>query len=277
MCWSLTGIYVFESLLRAIRDRDLRTVWIRRGTWRAPFESRELLAREKAFENVIVPGEAFPETDSPDDLWQEGFAHSVRLSIRNESDGIPRADIRNRLSDTLKVRFDRLVVSMLGAGTASDRDAHLHHLCLLAERRPDMLHLIVVWPGSSVAPSLFGWSRSKVVSTLHAGDIAQAADVVVSAAGYNSFHEFLYGGVPAVFLPQTGMTMEDQERRARSASDRGLAVTVLPTDLMQLEREVTAFLDTDKGDVMRKALAAVELPEPGTAAAAAIIDAELAR
>jgi Glycosyltransferase family 28 C-terminal domain len=270
------GIYVFEALLRLISDRDLRTVWIRRGTWRASFESKELLAREKAFENVIVPGEAFPETDGPMTFGKK-VLHVGPIVERNEGDGAPRADIRARLSDALKVGFDRLVVSMLGAGTASDRAAHLHHLCLLAERRPDTLHLIVVWPGSSVDPSLFGWSRSRVVSTLHASEIALAADVVVSAAGYNSFHEFIYKGIPAVFLPQTGMTMEDQERRARSASDRGLAVTVLPTDLMQLEREVTAFLDTDKGDVMRKALAEVDLPEPGTAAAAAMIDAELAR
>src|SRR4029434_9623309 len=51
----------------------------------------------------------------------------------------------------------------------------------------------------------------------------RAFDLAVSAAGYNSFHELLRFGIPTLFIPNQDTALDDQQGRARFASDRGLA------------------------------------------------------
>ena len=62
--------------------------------------------------------------------------------------------------------------------------------------------------------------------------------------------------------------MDDQERRARAASDRGCATTILAKELLRLERDVTAYLDNGSALEIRAALAQTELPVIGNADAA---------
>ncbi|OYX42338.1 MAG: hypothetical protein B7Z02_12415 [Rhodobacterales bacterium 32-67-9] len=122
-----------------------------------------------------------------------------------------------------------------------------------------------------VPAGLASWRNTCVVQTQNALALCQIADLVVSATGYNSFHELLYHAVPTIFVPQMATFMDDQERRARAASDRGLAETVLAHEVLLLEREVRAFLDKDKAERIRAALVAATLPEPGNCDAAALI------
>jgi hypothetical protein len=65
--------------------------------------------------------------------------------------------------------------------------------------------------------------------------------------------------------------MDDQDRRARAACDRGLAAAVSPSGLLELGREIGLFLDAGKADDLRRNLAGLDLPERGTAEAAALI------
>jgi UDP:flavonoid glycosyltransferase YjiC (YdhE family) len=51
----------------------------------------------------------------------------------------------------------------------------------------------------------------------------RAFDLAVSASGYNSFHELLRFGIPTLFIPNQDTALDDQEARARFASDRGMA------------------------------------------------------
>jgi hypothetical protein len=186
-----------------------------------------------------------------------------------------RAAVRDRLAQTLDVAFDTLAVSMLGGGVAADRTAQLQRLCASFDARQGCLHLVVVWPNARVAPGFFGWRNTRVVRTLNSLALAKAADFVVSAVGYNSFHEIMYHQIPAVFVPQVAPYMDDQERRARAASDRDLAITVLAHELLGLERAVSEMID-GRGEELRARLASHELPEPGNRAAARMIEKELA-
>jgi UDP:flavonoid glycosyltransferase YjiC (YdhE family) len=163
-------------------------------------------------------------------------------------------------------------VTMLGGGVASDRTAQIQTISALLDRRPRCLHLVVVWPNSRVSPGHYGWPGTRVVRTHNSLALAAAADLVVSAAGYNSFHELLYHGIPTIFIPQVAPYLDDQERRARAASERGLAETVLSHELLRLERAITAFLDGGEGEAMRNRLRDHVLPEPGNRVAARLIE-----
>jgi UDP:flavonoid glycosyltransferase YjiC (YdhE family) len=122
-----------------------------------------------------------------------------------------------------------------------------------------------------VPQALYGWANTTVVRTRNALALAQAADLTVSAAGYNSFHELLYAQVPTLFIPQSAPYLDDQEKRAAAAAERGLAIAIAGNDLLMLRREVAACLDEGKADTLRAALRDHAFPAAGNAEAAALI------
>jgi hypothetical protein len=268
------GGYVYDSVLRTLSDTGARGVWIRRGLWQPGQATPVLMSREKAFARVIVPGEVFAELDRPMTFGPKVARVGPVVASVHQTDKERRL-LRDRLAEIGDCTFDRLVVSMLGGGVAADREAQLQYLSGLLERRSDTLHVIVVWPGAVVAPALYQWQRTRVVQTLQAAALAQAADLVVSAAGYNSFHEAIYNRVPTIFVPQMAPYMDDQAARAAAASRRHIAEAVAASDLSTLGRTTIACLD-GRAEDLRSRLAALDLPATGTAEAAALID-DLAR
>jgi hypothetical protein len=264
------GGYVFASVFRSILELGLVGVWIRRGLWQPGQITPQALQRERVFQSVIVPGEAFEELN---DHYSFGpritpVGPIVKDAVRSAAD---RRALRASLAKQFGTPASELVVTMLGGGVAADRVAQTTTVCSAVEGRTGCLNLIVVWPGSRVSPALQGWKNSVVVQTRHAADLCLSADLVVSAAGYNSFHECLYNAVPAIFVPQMAPYMDDQNRRARAACDRDVAAMVSPDGLLDLDREIGLFLDAGKGDDLRRNLARLDLPERGTAEAAALI------
>ncbi|MFN0113222.1 MAG: glycosyltransferase [Paracoccaceae bacterium] len=266
------GGFVYDAVLRALGETGARGIWVRRGLWQPGQATQRLLEREKAFPRVIVPGEAFDELDRPVS-WGPKIATVGPIVNPLPALGEGRRVLRDRLAALTGRPFTHLVVTMLGAGVAADRSPQLVYLAHLIARRPDILHVMLAWPGSVVPRGLYGWANSRVVHTTRAPELTAAADTLISAAGYNSFHEALYNRVPTIFVPQMAPYMDDQEARAKAAAKRGLAAAVKAEDLMQLGRTLDEFLE-GRAEEVRAVLAKADLPAPGTAAAAAIIAKE---
>ena len=262
------GGYVFDSVYRVISKLQLPATWIRRGLWQASQVHATALERERAFAKVIIPSEAFAELNADYSFGEK--LHQVGPIVATDDTRKP-AKTRAQLEAHFDRRIDTLVVSMLGGGMASDRASQIQMIADLMERRSNALHLVVAWPNAVVANGLYGWQNTQVVATKNALHLARAADLVVSATGYNSFHEMIYGQIPAIFIPQHAPYLDDQERRARAAADREVASLVMEDELLLLEREVACFLDDGKGETLRANVKALELPAPGNAAAAQII------
>lgn len=269
------GGYVFDSITRSIQDNNLRGVWIRRGLWQGTQDNSIALDREKVFQRVIVPLEAFDELNQ---RYSRGsHLHEVGPIVqRTVLSPEERATLRARLTQRTGVTFDKLVVTMLGGGVAADRKAQLAAICAMMERRPNTLNLIVVWPTATVEAGWFSWRNTRVVQTHHASALVAAADLFVTATGYNSFHEAVYNQVPAIFVPQMAAMMDDQRARAMAAVERGCASIVEPHEMLTLQTLVRAHLDEGHDEIVRTNLAALTLPEPGNAHAARIIE-ELTR
>jgi len=265
------GGYVFDSVYRVISATKNPAIWIRRGLWQAGQIHPNALEREHIFSKVIVPAEAFEDLNA---VYSRGENIHEVGPIVNTTDGsdVDPATLRNRLSEHFDRPLDTLVVSMLGGGVASDRTVQTQMLCSTLERRSNCLHLVVAWPNAVVPDGIYGWNNTRVVQTQNALNLCRSADLTVSAAGYNSFHELIYAAIPTIFIPQSAPYLDDQEKRARAASDRDLAVLVLESDLMSLGREVNAVLDGGKAADMAAAHAKTVLPDIGNKAAAALIE-----
>ena len=260
---------MFDSVYRSIVERNLNGIWIRRGLWTNAQDNTIPLDRERYFTRVIVPGEALPELDRP-------VSSSMRIVhvgpiVRRLGEGYDRAAVRSTLAQHFGRDFETLIVTMLGSGAYVDVSSQLQTVAAFAEGRRDCLNLVVVWPGSTVPAARFAWKNSRVVTTTNATLLAGAADVMVSAAGYNSFCEALYNRIPTIFVPQVATWLDDQVARAGAAERLGLAGFVPPERPGQVGRALTRFLDGGRLADVSAALAAATLPGPGTQDAARII------
>ncbi len=268
------GGYIFDSIFRQTLEKSLRAVWIRRGLWLPGQVARIPPEREAIFERIIVPQEAFDELNHavPPSRAVRNVGPIVQMAPESARAPKARAALREALAAQYGRPFRRLIVSMLGGGEASDRSAQLQILCAKAARHEDWLHLNLAWPGARIAAPLLGWPNSHTVYTMRALELALAADAVVSAAGYNSFHELLYHRIPAIFLPQSAPYLDDQQRRAMAAAERGVALSLGPDALLSLPRLVEDMAEGEgEAAPLRDALDGLELPATGTAEAAGII------
>jgi len=264
------GGYVFSSVMRAILDNDLPSVWVRRGLWQEGSTSAIALDRQKVFTRVIVPTEAFEELNARP-LEKENVVAVGPIVQLLELSSNDKTAIRAELSVRLKRPIERLVVTVLGGGVAADRRAQIASIAAHLDRRDDVTNLIVVYPTAVIEPSWASFSNSVVVQTRHASALLPACDLLISAAGYNSYHEVLYGAVPTVFLPQMASYMDDQRARAVSAAERGLALFAEPWETITLTRLIDECLDGRSVD-LKAALRGLNLPVPGAEKAARLIE-----
>ena len=260
------GGYVFDSVMRASTENAVPSIWVRRGLWQASQNNSVAKDRQKIFSSILVPTELFDELNGREDR-SETVTSVGPVVHRTELSGQETADIRSSLARTLGLEGDKLVVTMLGGGVAADRKAQINALAAHLSTRPDVMHVVVVWPTATTDPAWFQHRNTRVVRTLHAGPLVQAADVFVSAIGYNSFHEAIYGAVASIFVPQMAGFMDDQRARGRAAAERGLAIMVEPWEFATLTRAVDECLEGRSGD-LRDALSRMNLPETGNRQAA---------
>ncbi len=101
---------------------------------------------------MIVPIEAFDELNA---VYSQGdHVRSVGPIVQRASLPIDRRRaLRKSLAARFGIDFDRLVVTLLGAGVAADRSAQIQAVCGAMARRSDVLHLVVVWPTAVLQPA----------------------------------------------------------------------------------------------------------------------------
>jgi len=266
------GAYIFDSILRVVREKELSATWIRRGLWQPGQVERMPLQREHDFTNVIVPDEAFDELNTAY-TYGEHIHRTAPIVQRDILGTETRDDIRRQLFEHFGSRAQKILVTMLGGGVAADRELQLQTICALCEGREDILHLIVVWPQGVLSPALNGWQNSHVIRSQQAVKLAQASDLTISAVGYNSFHEIMYHSIPALLMPQMAGYMDDQARRAGAAAKRGVSIVLEdPANLMALRKNVAELLEDGATAGLKAAFRELSLPLIGNSDAARIIE-----
>ena len=108
-----------------------------------------------------------------------------------------------------------------------------------SQRNFDYENLPEIIAKANYLPEAFNFSRStirllpnpkcKIPGVMHrtlypASDYLGAVDLMVTNAGYNSFHECVFGGIPSIFVPNQAPEMDDQNLRATYAYASGLGL-----------------------------------------------------
>ncbi len=235
---------------------EAQWVWSRRGMWR---EGRnvEQLAKTAWFDAVLEPGDLAAGYDRG--ATADAPAHRVGPVTLLDADALaPRTEARA----TLGLPADGpLALVSLGAGNINDTSSEVG--AAVAALSGLGVGVCVTVPEIASAGAAVGEDLHLVRDYPLSRNYA-AFDVVISAAGYNSFHELLRMGVPTLFVPNTQTSLDDQEARARFAADQGWAHE-LPQLSVQTATPLLADL-LERGPQMARL---AQQADPGNGASAA--------
>lgn len=175
-----------------------------------------------------------PETEHdalvPDDV-RGRVVHVGPVLLREQWELLPRDVARERLG----VRDPAQRCVFVSAGGGGDRVAEAELARTVTALSADPSITVVVGTGPLYRGRTFAG-----VTTL-AGGAAEwmlAFDAAVCAAGYNTYGELMYAGVPTAFVPQDKLA-DDQHARATRAVRRGAAAIVTPdADVLEVVRDL---------------------------------------
>jgi predicted glycosyltransferase len=147
----------------------------------------------------------------------------------------------------LGIEGDRLAILVSAGGGGDpgvpDHLARVHEACA----GDDSVHLVIGAGPLHRGPKIRG-PRTTFVEGPGLGRSMRAFDLAICAAGYNTWHELMLAGVPALFVPQEKIA-DDQDLRARRAVDAGAAA------LLDLEdpKAIRAAIDRHRDPAVRAA------------------------
>jgi hypothetical protein len=238
---------------------DTIKVWSRRPLWK-PGSNPGALERERYFDLVLEPGELAEERDRGATVARREHAFRVRPIVYLDRDEM--ASREDAIAE-LGLDPDRpRVLVQLGQG-AQVRGALERCLAHLTKR--DDIQVVALESAlhalHDVPDEVVHLRASYPMSRLY-----RAFDAVISAAGYNAYHELVGLGVPSLFLGMPRET-DDQAARALYTEDAGIGLGLASPDAPELEEKLDILLDEGERTRMKEALDQLE-PLDGAGAAA---------
>jgi UDP-N-acetylglucosamine--N-acetylmuramyl-(pentapeptide) pyrophosphoryl-undecaprenol N-acetylglucosamine transferase len=237
------GAHPYPAVVRAMRDhQEMTAVWSRRPMWQ-PGRGRPILALSAAFDLVLEPGELAASDDAGLTARRRDEAVVVDpITFCDPSELLPRAEAERALG-LEPGRMNALVA--LGQGPELDAEVSrcLEHLRGHGEVQVAALESGIS-PRLDVPPGVVLLRDTYPVSRQY-----RAFDFVVSAAGYNAFHELIRFAVPTLFVPMP-RELDDQPARARYAERAGLALACEGPGSERLEDVLDEILEPGRRERM---------------------------
>lgn len=249
---------------------ERRFIWLRRGLWR-PEAGKVAIERSALFDMVVEPGEFAADVDRGFTRTRRGEVIQVPpVTLLDPDEILAREAARAELA----IPPDATAVAiLLGSQNNFDYGEIRRTIAARFSGRPDVVLIEAEWlisenKGSSLLPgarSLSGYPLARLF---------RAFDFAISAAGYNSFHELLSIGMPAIFVPNENPSMDEQEARAAWAEREGLGVVVRTHQQDRLAWALEALQEPQVATRMRQNAQALP-PTNGGAIIAQLIEEQV--
>jgi UDP:flavonoid glycosyltransferase YjiC (YdhE family)/glycosyltransferase involved in cell wall biosynthesis len=251
-----------DGIVAAARSRPGTTwVWVRRPMWRRD-TGAEWIERRPAFQHVLEPGEFAAAADEGPTVDDRDGVFPVRPITYLDAAELATPEEARTALDLTPGRPAALL--QLGAGNINDISSPVARIA----RHLRGAGFQVVLAESAIAtdpmPPVAG---AHVVRVYPISRYLRGFDLVVSASGYNSFHELIAFGIPSVFVPNRETALDDQVSRARFAAAAGAALIVENPDGDDLDRVLARAVRADVRDALRSRCAEVAPANGATDAA----------
>ncbi|HEX9858024.1 MAG TPA: glycosyltransferase [Paracoccaceae bacterium] len=244
--------------------RDVAWVWVRRGLWQP--HQRLNPRTQNIFDMVIEPGELAADEDGGQTANLPGVERVGPILLSDPADRTDRKSAMATLGVTpgrpvtaiqlgSRQNFDLapLRAAIIGALASLDTTVIEIENPLAASMPPQPGDP----PGRRIYP-LFPWSK--------------AIDLLITTPGYNAFHESVYGGIPAIFVPNEASEMDDQYLRAAYAQSAGLGLLMTQADAPRAAGLIAQALSPAFAARVRHRAAALPYRNGGKAAARLIAE-----
>lgn len=207
------GAFPYIGLLSNLKAMNVRSIWIKRECYKKEIQNLEPI--EALFDLVIVPKEL--SEDVCRDTIKKKYCEPIMFLDQEE------AHAREQIRQMLKIsEEEKLFYIQLGAGTINSTDAVIYNMMDIVLKNP--LHRILL--GESIIGKQLECNHPHVfkIRSYPNSQYFKAIDYAVSAAGYNTFHELLFFGIPTVFVPNMNTSMDDQLARVKMAEQKQACV-----------------------------------------------------
>jgi UDP-N-acetylglucosamine:LPS N-acetylglucosamine transferase len=212
------GVAPYSGLIKAVREiSGIQLVWLRRAMWKKG-TGQKWIERGRAFDHILEPGEFAESADQGATVPVRNWTHCVGpITLYDSHELLTRSAAR----DSLNLRDRPTALIQLGAGNINDLQHSVDFVVrhLLGKNVQVVLARSPIARDAAVVPD-----HVEVITRYPLSPYLRAFDVVVSAAGYNSFHELVGFGIPSVFLPNVATAYDDQVARVRYAAQSGAAL-----------------------------------------------------
>lgn len=238
------GTMPFAGLLRALDAHpSVMSVWVRRPMWRESHAPE--LEGSGSFAAIVEPGEIADAFDTGPTKREQPHVFRVPPVLHLD----PRARLsRNEARRALGLEESHLAVALqLGSEVNYPIDRVKQSILAALVRQPEVVVLEFISPiRRPGAASEATHARHRIVEMFPTFAHSRAFDLAVTAAGYNTFHENVLGGVPTIFVPNEAGEMDLQVRRALFAEVNGLGFALRRDhDHYAVEEIVARALDRD--------------------------------
>lgn len=258
------------AALGEVRDAfpHLPLVWSRRGMWREGL-GHDHIWRVEYFDHVIEPGDLCGDLD-------RGLTATQPDPVpRDRVDPITLLDpdeLLSREEAALDLGLDPAQPTALVDLTDPDPERLAATLDRVIGRLLDVEGMQVVAPsGRTSTRARLNDPRIATPDVYPLSRCFAAIDLAVSATGYNTFHELVRFGVPAVFIPKPETPLDDQEARALCAERRGFGRGLTHFTPDGFDEALTDLLDGATRDRMAEAGQRLD-PGNGAPEAAAVVE-----
>jgi len=251
-----------DGIVQAVADHpEITWVWVRRAMWRRGVGAN-WIERGGAFDAILEPGEFAAAADEGLTVADRGSAHTVApITFLDGAELLDAAVARRELGIT----DGPAVLLQLGAGNINDISSPVARMarCLV-----DHGFQLVLCESSIATAPLPRIPDAHVVKVYPMSRYLRAFDLVVSASGYNSFHELIGFGVPSVLVPNTRTGLDDQVARARFAAAAGTALIIEDPASDEVERVLAQAVRPDVRSGLARRCAEAGFGNGGAEAAA---------
>lgn len=232
----------FPSIVKVMAQRkDVAWFWIQRGLWQP--HQRLNPETQYLFDMVIQPGELAGREDGGATAELERVERVGPILMHDPGERAGKAEARALLGVVDDGR--PLVGIQLGARQNFN----------MAPLRRALLETLAAMPVSTLeienplAAPQPGAVQSRRMFPVY--PVSAAFDLMVTASGYNTFHENTFGGVPSIFVPNEAAEMDDQLLRAAYAQSAGLGLMLTVADAPRVQAALEAGLAPGFGQMVR--------------------------
>lgn len=263
------GNHPYQSLIDARRRLTERPfIWLRRGLWRKD-AGRAIIDRSSHFDFVIEPLDLARRMDAGVTIDRDDARLVGPIVLLERTDLLSRAEARAALA---LPEDATAVLVQLGSGNNFDMNAVRDDVLAACAGRPDAHARIVIWPIAEAngAVTVPADGRIRTLKGFPLARFLPAFDFAVSAAGYNSFHELISAGLPAIWVPNENPMMDEQEARALFAEREGVGYGVRVQNRNRLTWALARMFEPEQRGLMRERARRLAFADGGREAASII-------